>query len=66
MNRGLRPEEHAELEKLRADFPTWTFNAVSGRWVAELHTDDSLIIVEKAGPTPLRTRVEFYDRPEHD
>jgi hypothetical protein len=63
MNRGLLPEDNAELEKLRADFPTWTFSAISRRWVAGLHTDDSLVIVEKADPASLRARVEFYDRP---
>jgi hypothetical protein len=63
VNRGLLPGDDAELDKLRADFPTWTFNAVSGRRVAELHTDDSLIIVGEAGPTSLQARVEFYDRP---
>ena len=57
------PVELAELEKLRADFPAWVFNAVHGRWIAEKHLEDGLIIIEKRDPKSLRTRVEFYENP---
>jgi hypothetical protein len=60
--RSVSPEEYTELEKLRADFPAWDFQAVSRRWVAEKHMEDGLIIVEKADPESLRARVEHYDR----
>lgn len=60
--RPVSPEEYAELEKLRADFPAWDFQAVSRRWVAEKHMEDGLIIVEKGDPRSLRARVEHYDQ----
>ena len=60
--RSVSPEEYAELEKLRADFPAWDVNAVRGRWVAEKHMSDGLIIIEKTDARSLRARVEHYDR----
>lgn len=61
--RSLSPEATTELEKLRADFPAWVFNAVHGRWVGEKHMEDGLIIIEKRDAESLRARVEWYDHP---
>ena len=59
----LSLEEHADLEKLRADFPRWVFSAVPGRWVAEWHMADGLIIIGTRDPQSLRARVEHYEIP---
>jgi hypothetical protein len=50
----LSLEEHADLKKLRADFPRWVFSAVPGRWVAEWRMADGLIVIQKPGPRPHR------------
>jgi hypothetical protein len=57
----LSLEDQAELEKLRAGFPAWVFSAVRGRWVAEKHLEDGLIIIEKPDPASLRARIESYE-----
>jgi hypothetical protein len=57
----LTLEEHIELQKLRSGYPEWEFSAVSGRWVAEKHMEDVLIVIEKQDPQSLRSRVEYYD-----
>jgi hypothetical protein len=58
----LTIEEHQELARLRADFREWVFSAVTGRWVAEKHLEDGLIVVDKPDPQSLRERVEHHDR----
>jgi hypothetical protein len=60
----LSMEEHQELERLRRDYPAWVFNSVRGRWIAEKHLGDGLIIIEKQNPAALRARVEHYEAPE--
>jgi hypothetical protein len=59
----LSPQEHTELGKLRSEFPEWDFSAISGRWVAEKHMADGLIIIEKRDPQLLRARIGHYDSP---